>query len=460
MSKGEFAVINHKKRFWERRVPTLFALFFLLGGIVLTLSFVEQGTFTIGQAAPDVTPQNIQITNVSDTSFSVVFTTTEKTAGGISIDGNDGPSLASDDRIKTGGGNTPFYSHHITVGNLKANTSYSFSLISGSQTFDDSGKKYTVTTGDTIREVPPDLNPIFGSAILPTGEKGDDTIVVVSAPSMQNVSTYTKAGGEFIVPVNSIRNERRDSYVGVSDDTLLTITLFRQNTKTVLTVTYKNAQNIAPITLSQNYDFTSTTSVPVASPEAQLQTPPPAGKKGDIAITAPQDEQKIIDTKPLFRGTALPGKTVKITIQSDPLVAEVQTDSSGVWTYRPPSDLAPGEHTITIETADSSGIIQRITQSFTVFAAGSQVSQSATPSATPTLTLTPAPTITPSPTPTATIILTPTITVSPPIVFSTPSATITTIPPMVKPGGVGSSIALTFISVFFIVSGAMLLFVL
>lgn len=459
MNKGELIMINHKKRFWERRVPTLFAFFFLLGGIVLTLSFVKQGTFTIGRAAPDVTPQNVQITNISDTSFSVVFTTNEKTVGGVSLDSKDGPSLAQDDRIKSGSTDTPFYSHHITVGNLNPNTSYSFSLISGSQTFDDFGKKYSVTTGPAISVSPQELNPVFGKAILLTGDAASDTIVVVSAPSMQTVSTYTKSSGEFIIPVNSVRNAQRDSYATVLDDTLLTITLFRQDTKTVLTVTYKNSQNIAPITLTQNYDFTSSASVAVSSPEAQLQPPPPAVKKGDITIQTPQDSQKIIDTKPLFRGTALPGKTVTITIHSGPpLTAQTQADNSGVWTYRPPSDLSPGQHTITIETANSTGIIQRITQSFTVFAAGSQVSQTATPSATPSLTITP--TVASTVTPTPTIIITPTINISPPIVFSTPSATVTKIPPLAKPGGVGSSIALTFVSVFFIVSGAMLLFLL
>ena len=457
MNKGEFIMLNRKKKFWEKRIPTLFALFFMLGGIVVTLSFVKQGTFTIGQAAPDATPQNVQITNVSDTSFSVAFTTTEKTAGGVSIESSDGASLALDDRLKSGNADDPFYSHHITVGNLKPNSQYSFSLISNSQTFDNSGKKYSTQTGPAIASVPKELNPIFGKAILPTGENANDTLVIISSPSTASISTYTKSTGEFIVPLNSLRTTQGDSYATITNATLFTITLLRQNTKTVLTTTYENAQNIAPITLSQDYDFTSTnTSTVVASSEAQLQPLPPTVKGGAITIQTPKEAQNLIDTKPLFRGTALPGKTVKITINSETAItAEATADKSGNWSYRPTENLAPGEHTITIETTDSTGILQRITQSFMVFASGSQVSQPATPSATSTVAT---PTATLSPTVTATP--TPVVTTTPPIVFSTPSATITTMPPLAQPGGPTSTIALTFMSVLFIVSGAMLLFIL
>ena len=459
MNKGEFVMLNHKKKFWEKRIPTLFALFFMLGGIVVTLSFVKQGTFTIGQASPDTTPQNVQITNISDTSFSVAFTTTGKTAGGVSVEGPDGSTLASDDRLKSGNIDEPFYSHHITVGNMKPNSKYSFSLISGSQKFDDSGKNYSVQTGPAISSVPKDLNPIFGKAILPTGESADDTLVIISSPLTGSISTYTKGAGEFIVPLNSLRITQGDTYASITDDTLFTITLLRQNTKTVLTATYKNAQNIAPITLSQDYDFTSTNTSTIASSEAQLQPLPPTTKKGAITIQTPKEAQSLIDTKPLFRGTALPGKTVKITIHSETAIsAETTTDNSGNWTYRPSENLAPGKHTITIETTDSAGILQRITQSFMVFASGSQISQPATPSATPTISVTP--TISLSPTVTATASPTPLVTSAPQIIFSTPSATITTMPPLAQPGGPTSTIALTFMSVLFIVSGAMLLFIL
>jgi len=458
MNKGEFIMLNHKKKFWEKRIPTLFALFFILGGIVVTLSFVKQGTFTIGQAAPDATPQNVQITNVSDTSFSVAFTTTGKTAGGVSIEGPDGTSLASDDRLKSGNIDEPFYSHHITVGNVKPNSQYSFSLISGSETFNNSGKNYSIQTGPTIASVPKELNPIFGKAILPTGENADDTLVIITSPSTRSISTYTKSTGEFIVPLNSLRTTQGDSYATITDDTLFTITLLKQNTKTILTTTYKNAQNIAPITLSQDYDFTSTNTSTIASSGAQLQPlPPTTVKKEAITIQTPKEAQSLVDTKPLFRGTALPGKTVKITIHSETAIsAETTTDNSGNWSYRPTENLAPGEHTITIETTDSAGILQRITQSFMVFASGSQISQSATPSATPTISVTP--TISLSPTVTTTPA--PTVTTAPPIISSTPSATITTMPPLAEPGGPTSTLALTFMSVLFIVSGAMLLFIL
>ena len=118
-------------------------------------------------------------------------------------------------------------------------------------------------------------------------------------------------------------------------------------------------------------------------------------------------------------------------------------DNNGRWTYRPKTPLSPGLHTITITTKDRFGILRSITQSFTVFASGTQVVQSATPSATPTITSTPTqtptvvPTIISTPTPTPTILVTPT-----PIITVIPTAIPTPIitrPPVSPPPAPGSS---------------------
>ena len=117
-------------------------------------------------------------------------------------------------------------------------------------------------------------------------------------------------------------------------------------------------------------------------------------------ILTPKKEQVFNDQKPQFQGTSLPNETVEIIIHSDENIqTQVIADGNGNWTYSPPANLSPGVHTITIKTRDSSGILTTIMQSFTVFAADSQVSESATPSATPTQMI--MPTLTPTPTPTS-----------------------------------------------------------
>ena len=166
-----------------------------------------------------------------------------------------------------------------------------------------------------------------------------------------------------------------------------------------------------------------------------------------------------MDSRPLLRGTALPNQKVKIRIESEVIIDEVTADSNGLWSYRPPKSIAPGQHKITIETIDSFGVSKILTQNFTVFASGSQVAESATPSATPTSTPTPtaAPKTTPTPTVTA---FTPTPTPTPTIPLSI-TISPTQIPIITPaPPGSSSSLILTVISVLLIFAGSALLFIL
>ncbi|OIP57140.1 MAG: hypothetical protein COX79_00885 [Candidatus Levybacteria bacterium CG_4_10_14_0_2_um_filter_36_16] len=467
-----------KKKVWEKRIPTILAFVILLGSIILTLQIIKNQILFIGRATPDTTPQNIKITNITDTSFTVTFTTSAKAIGGVSIDGGEGGAiLALDDTNKSGGEQKQLFSHHITVGDLKQKTQHNFQIISDSESYSDSGKKYTVTTGPVINTPPTTQKPIFGKVLLPSGEVASDTLIIATADDVQTLSTVTKDSGEFTIPVNSARNLTLESYKNFSDQTLITITARRENMKSIVTLLYKDAQNIPSITLSSDYDFkTPNIESEEATPTSSLKIPTLAVKQGEVRIITPKKDERFTDQQPRFQGVALPSQKVKITIHSDEnIVTEVKSDNNGIWTYRPPKDLSPGEHTITIETVDGFGVIRRITQTFTVFASGSQLSLDATgtPTQTPTNTPIPSPTLTGtptispagSPTPTtASVSPSPTnIVPSPTTVTSTVAPTQT--PPTPKPtitspGGTNQTIILSVISALFIVTGTTLLFLL
>lgn len=472
-----------KKKVWEKRIPTILAFVILLGSIILTLQIIKSRVLFVGRATPDTTPQNIKITNITDASFAVTFTTAAKTVGGASIDsGEEGATLAMDDKNKSGGEQKQLFSHHITVGDLKQKTQYNFQIISEGESYSDSGKKFTVTTAPVINTPPTAQNPIFGKVLLPGGEAASDTLIIATAEDMQTLSAVTKDSGEFTIPVNSARNLPLESYKIFSDQTPITITARRENMKSTITLLYKDAQNIPSITLSFDYDFKTTNQEPEeATPTSSLKIPTLAVKQGEVKIITPKKDERFTDQQPRFQGAALPNQKVKITIHSDEnIVTEVKSDNNGIWTYRPPKDLSPGEHTIIIETVDGFGVIRRITQTFAVFASGSQISLDATgsptqmPTPTPTNATTPSPTLTGTPTISPAVSPTPTTTPaspSPTTVVSSPtpvvSATVapTQIPPTPKPtitspGGTHQTIILSVISALFILTGTTLLFLL
>ena len=147
---------------------------------------------------------------------------------------------------------------------------------------------------------------------------------------------------------------------------------------------------VPTITLSNDYDFT-TTSTPVASSSANIQSFPSFSSSEALSkdqtpqILTPEKDQSFTDQQPEFKGTAVANETIQITIHSDAKIqTQVKADASGNWTYRPSTELSPGNHTITIIAKDASGVVKTITQSFVVYASGTQIA-GANGSPTPTL---------------------------------------------------------------------------
>src|SRR5690606_12599373 len=97
------------------------------------------------RATPQTMPKNIQVTNLSDTGFSISFVTDEAVAGFIKYgtSPSDLSQQAGDDRDQLTGTVGTFMTHHITLRGLQPNTQYYYELGTGtSATFDNNGAPY------------------------------------------------------------------------------------------------------------------------------------------------------------------------------------------------------------------------------------------------------------------------------------------------------------------------------
>ncbi len=463
-----------KKGLFNRRIPTVFALVVLMAVIGISTLLIQKGVFYIGKAAPDTEPQNFSLTNITDTSFTAVFTTSGQVDAVVTInDAKTGNSIVLDDRDKKTGAQGKYYSHHITVPNLSSETSYAFKLLVGGREY--ANPLYTVKTGKTISSLPPNQNPLFGKILLPDGTIGSDSVIVAKTDASQNVSAITDSKGEFILPTNSLRNLSSSDYIILKNETVFSISVFRQTMKAQVTATFQVAQNLPPVTLLQQYIFNQLTEE-VSTSSSQLNVSLPTNGK-TVDIISPKQGESFIDQRPFFTGTSYPNSSLTLTI---PGVAEQQliVKADGSWSYQTPNGIPQGKHSLTITTTDPNNPKVSLTRNFTIFPQGSQVAESATPSATPsikpTATSTPTPTKTPTPTtktpsvtpsvsPSASPSATPTATATPtslptmkPTVYYTP----TKLPPIEKPGGAENTVVLTGISVFLILAGTVLLFAL
>lgn len=440
-----------KKTIFDVRIPTFLGIFIILIGIATTSFFTQTGVPFISRASTMETPQNIRISNITPTSFTVSYTTPGSVLGAISYRTTDKMENTSNDDSDENNTVTPRNIHMITVKNLSPQTQYFFHIVSGDTTFMDNGKPFTITTAPNITDSPKESGRIQGTIIYPNQESTPkEAIVYIATKDSQTLSAKVDNNSKYNISLLGIRDKTLNSYAVITPDTSITMLVLGNNTQSNVTLFASQANPVPPIILSKIYDFTIDTT-PIASPSGMigfpnLQASPSAIKTPQI--TNPKKDDSLTDLKPLFRGVASPSANVEIEIHSDEQIKkEVVADKNGAWTFRPTEALSPGEHTVTIKTRDQFGILKTITQSFTVYAQGSQVGQSATPSATiaPSPTSTPKITNTPTPFPTSTTI--PTITPTPPAKIFPP----------IEPPGNSSFLTLAVWAFGVIITGLMLL---
>ncbi|MDO8657913.1 MAG: Ig-like domain-containing protein [Candidatus Levybacteria bacterium] len=401
----------------DKKIPTLLGLILIILGIGLTSFLVKSGIITTGRATPTSNPQNLKITNVFDTSFTVSYITQTSDTGYISYGKDEKTgSTVLDDRDQLLG-KTNFYKvHYITVKNLQANTKYFFTILSGKDTFLNNNKPFDITTASPLGSKVSSQKTLSGKVILLDGNVPKESIVFVNGTNTNILSTLVKNDGTYTLDLDLLRSTDLNSYLTLSENDVIQIKIIGDSGESNVKILAKQANSIPTIILSKDYDFTIENSIEtqyknIASESAESGLPTSSSKisyNGNPQILIPKKDEMFTDQQPLFKGTALPKSAVIITIHSSQNIQEqVITDSRGNWTYRPNIALSPGQHTITITTRDEFGMLRTINQSFNVYALGSQVTESATPSATPAITTSPSPTRIPTIPPSQTI--TPTI---------------------------------------------------
>lgn len=458
-----------KKGIFDKRIPTIVAIVFLLVTLSISILLIQSGVIYVGRASPEPLPKNLHITNITDTSFTVVYTTTDLYEGVIAINNsNTGNAIFLDDRDRSSGRKNKYYSHHITALNLTPETKYFFNIISGSNTYHDAS--YSITTGVSISDALPEQNPVIGRVINTDGTQASDSLIIVKSSEISTISSYTDAKGEFIIPTNSLRNINSNKYYVLENDTSLDFTILSRDNKTIITTPFKIAQSLPAIVLNQQYLLSD-------NEEGEQGAPPQLSVTNEISqnpltITSPNDGETFTDLRPEFRGTSLPESKVTIEIDGE-IIEEVTTNHSGIWTFRAGQDFEPGNYVIAVSSFDESQNTIFETSSFSIFPQGSQVfSEDLNPTTTPTLvpsnTPAPSPTSTPIPSPTPTITLvTPTETPTEPtpteiVPTNTPSplptipVTPTKVPPIDPPGILDNSLVITGISIGLILTGSIL----
>ncbi|MEK7571165.1 MAG: Ig-like domain-containing protein [Patescibacteria group bacterium] len=404
---------DQKQSIWNQRLPSFLGVLVLLVSITTILWLSRNAVLFGTQAAISNTPQKLQISNITDTSFTVSYITEAKVIGALAY-GQDASfgTVSQDDRDKTGTP-TEHRVHSMIVSSLTPGTTYFFAIASGTETFLDQGKPYTVTTARTAGTNNADALMAKGKVTLADGSLPLEGIAYVFTPESQLLSGIIQPDGSYSIPLGTLRTKDLAGFVAITPQANLSLIATNGTEESTVSVLGDQIDPIPPVVLSKTYDFalddTNDNEATIAA-TTEITAFPTVEDTAEAKpqIIAPREDAELRDPQPIFRGKALPNETVTITIQSDPITVTVTADETGSWEFRPEAPIEPGEHTVTIETKSDVGLLETITNSFTVFAEGSEfIEPSVEPSISPTKAPTATPTQQPSPSPLPTKVITP-----------------------------------------------------
>lgn len=367
----------------QRKIPTLIGLL-LVGAIIFVFRFAfDRVSPLLTKASETAAPKSVTISNISDTTFTISWTTTKPTTGAVRLEGKRTHDVFYDDRE----GIAPSQStHSVTIRSLKPETTYQFRILSEGKSYRNGAVLYEIRTGPTISGLGTSLEPAYGQITTQSEEPAEGVLVYLTLTGGQMLSTLSKSDGTWVIPLNRVRTSDFTIYSAFQERTDETLLIRAHNQEAQVITDTMNDNPVPVITLGKSYDFRK---VQVSAPK----TPPVLGTSTQtVAITKPNDGAALISNLPLIQGTGIPNEQVLITLGiTNPISDTFLVGADGIWRYTPPKPLSPGKQSVTITTKNAMGKAVAITHLFEILKSGTQVLGDATPSATleptPTATL-------------------------------------------------------------------------
>lgn len=392
------------------KMPTIVGVVILVFGLVAGLFLINSTqVFKLGAQAEAI-PQNVRITNSTESSFSITWVTDIDSTGFIKW----GTSANVVNSVVVEESSAKSLVHSVNVTGLKQNTDIYIIINSDGKDYKNEGIPWQTKT---LPQKASSTIPLIGSGvILSPDETYPARALVFITVNGVTLSSLTSEEGSWVIPISSFVSS-------VPDTTALEITVSGGSLGNSQGIIYPQAIKSTPaMVLGKTYDFrTITTTDTGNSPESSLSIPESIQvssrfevdksatpkSTNNVSLDSIDDKEIVTTTDPEFFGGAPAGTQIEIQVESELQTATVKTPSSGKWSWSAPNDLEPGEHTVTLKWTDTNGVIRTLTRNFIVQASEGPAFVS-TPSGTPSTTTKPTSTAKATATSTTMASLTPT----------------------------------------------------
>ncbi len=181
-------------------------------------------------------------------------------------------------------------------------------------------------------------------------------------PLPEKIISLSKSDGTYVLPVANTRREDLQEFFDFNSTQNETITLEGGTTgKSVVSCQPGLDRPVPTVKLGENADCSKPTSSGFKSPAGSETS-----SDGEITTNI-SDGETVSSPLPTVSGKAGPNQVVKIEIHSSTVYSgTVKADPSGNWSWTPPANLSPGQHTVTITIVNADGTTQTVTRTFYV----------------------------------------------------------------------------------------------
>ncbi len=388
------------------KIPTILGLVLvvlIVGSIIVVSEFMLRGSSV---ASESIKPQSVELTNLSDVSFSVSWTTQAPATGVVEVSSSLAKRVVAYDQRDSAGKLGKYTTHAVDVRNLNPDSDYIIRILSNGKAFTDEKISRVHTAPSLSGASLTNLEPAYGTIYSIDGLPADGALVYVTVEGGQMLSTITKPSGSWLLPLSLVRTADLSSYLPVTDRMTEHIIIRSSTEETTAVTDTLNDSPVPEMTLGKTYDFrklqAKTGSANALGMRPSPQTSPSGGtvlgstspRSFTVTLATPAQGAALTTTLPLVSGTGIPNALVSITLGiTNPISGTTKVTEDGTWRFTPPKRLAPGKQSVTMTTTGANNKPIAITHLFEILKSGTQVLGDATPSATlePTATVTATP---------------------------------------------------------------------
>lgn len=293
------------------KIPTILGLALILAGIITGVFLTLRQQIFTSQASADITPQDITLSNISDSEVSISWQTSQPVNSFITFGQTNPNEQTTLDDKDTKLPN--FYSiHYVTLKNLLPKTIYQYKIISGKSATEVS--KFETATPISSQT---SLRPIIGS-VLDGDQPLSEGLVYLSIASAITQSSVVKISGNFLIPLSQVRKTDLSGIFPLAEDTLAKLTIISPKGQASALFKLSNLDNnLPPIKLGENLDLTTN----IASP-----SPSPSNEEIDIYDLNSDGKINAADNAIILQNFGKNFKNKKADLNGDNLVNQKDLD--------------------------------------------------------------------------------------------------------------------------------------